>query len=162
MLKTVSTLGGNTVGSLATYAQYASAVSQSNGGATVANVVTFDTVVSNANISLVSGSRITFAATGVYALAYDLVFTNSSGANSPVNTWLTQNGAIIPNSGQSVYFLGGAGAIQSIGGYWIINATANDYIQLYWNAAATISMLGQASQINPTRPADPAASITIW
>ena len=160
---TWSTVAGST-GSPAYYGLFISTANQTNGGSTTANLVALDaSPVLNNGISVISGSQITFANAGKYAIVAELAITNSTGSNPTLYTWMAQNGANLANTAQDQQFLGGAGNTQMTTCTWIINANAGDYVQIYWSCSATTtSLIYQAAGTSPTKPASPSVIVSTY
>lgn len=160
---TWTTISNSGIGSPGYYGLLISSSNQANGGSTTANVVTLDSALLANGISIVSSSRITFANAGQYELTSELFFTNSSGSNVVVSVWLAQNGTNIANSSQAIQYQGGAGAIQQSICSWLVNASAGDYVQIYWSCSATtVSMITSGAATSPTRPVSPSAIVNVF
>jgi hypothetical protein len=159
-----STIASATTGSPAYYGLFISTVNQTNGGTATANLVALDnTPVLYNGISVVSGSQITFANAGQYAIIAELAITNSTGSNPTFFTWLSQNGTNIANTTQDQQFLGGASNTQMTTCTWIVNANAGDYVQIYWSCSATTtSLIYQGAGASPTKPASPSVIVSTY
>ena len=159
-----STIASATTGSPAYYGLFISSSNQANGGSTTANVVALDaTPVLNNGISVVSGNQITFANAGQYSIIAELAITNSAGSNPTLTAWVTQNGSNIASSSQNFQFTGGANNVQMTSCTWIINASAGDYVQLYWSCSVTTtSLIAQTAAASPTRPASPSVIVSTY
>lgn len=142
------------------YGTFVSTANQTNGGATTANAVTFDTTVLANGISISSSSQITFANAGQYLIAFELAVNNSVGSNPNISTWLALNGTNIANTTSNMTIQGGANNPQLLEQQWIVNVTAGQYIQIYWSSSATTtSLIYTAAGTGPTRPASPSAIV---
>ena len=144
------------------YGTFVSTTNQTNGGATTANAVSFDTPGLYNGVSITSGNQITFANAGTYLIEYELAFASSTGANPSIFTWLSQQGTNIANSTCDFVLLGGASQAQIINQQWIVSVTAGQYIQVYWSSSNTnVSLVYQAASSSPTKPASPSAIINV-
>ena len=144
------------------YGMFVSTASQTNGGATVANLTSFDTQITTVNgVSNASGV-ITFSIAGVYQVVCELFYTSTTGANPTISQWLSQNGSNIANSTQDFQLLGGANTVQASVCVWHVSVAASDVLRVYWHSSNTnVSLAYQTAASNPTRPASPSASIII-
>lgn len=146
------------------YGSYESTVSQSSGGTTSANLVTFNTTTSSSSTSLVSSSQITYATAGTYAIDFNGMFSFTGGAsNYNITVWYAKNGTAVTNSAYT-FTTTSAQASQVMGHITdIITVAANDYIQFYWWAGASgIALTATAAGTNPTRPASSSATLNTW
>jgi hypothetical protein len=98
----------------------------------------------NNGVSVVSGSRVTFANAGVYSLTYSIQFTNSDTQIHDVNVWLRKNNAgsagDIPDTDSKFSIIARHGGINGnvIGTVnFVIPVAANDYIELIWATTNT-------------------------
>lgn len=144
------------------YGMFVSTVSQANGGATTANLVTLNTqIITAVGLSNAAGV-ITFTTAGVYQVIVELFFTSTTGANPTISQWISQNGTNIANSTQDFQLLGGANTTQASTCVWHVNAAASDTLRFYWCSSNTnVSLAAQAAGANPTRPASPSAIVAI-
>ena len=144
------------------YGTMVSTANQTNGGATTANAVSFDTYGPYNGVSITSGNQITFANAGTYLVEYELAFQSSTGANPTIYSWLSQNGTNIANSSCDFVLQGGASQPQVISQQFIVTVTAGQYIQVYWASSNTnVSLVYQAASSSPTKPASPSAVINV-
>ena len=120
-------------------------------------------------ISMVSGSRLTFARTGVYSITYSAQFTNTDSQIHDINVWLRKNdsGASgdVPASDSKFSIISKHGNINGnvIGCVnYVLKLAANDYLELIWsttNVAAKIESL-PASESGPAHPSIPGIILT--
>ena len=144
------------------YGTMVSTANQTNGGATTANAVSFDTYGPYNGVSITSGNQITFANAGTYLVEYELAFQSSTGANPTIYSWLSQNGTNIANSSCDFTLQGGSNQPQVISQQFIVTVTAGQYIQVYWASSNTnVSLVYQAASSSPTKPASPSAVINV-
>ena len=93
--------------------------------------VTFDTTGLAAGVSVVSNTRITFAAAGVYEIASRLQFANSDSADYLADVWFRLDGADIPYSTTEISVprsTDGGKASHNITG--ILQVTAGQYLEV--------------------------------
>lgn len=94
-------------------------------------VVTFDTTGLAVGVSVVSNTRITFAAAGVYEIASRLQFANSDSADYLADVWFRLDGADIPYSATEISVprsTDGGKASHNITG--ILQVTAGQYLEV--------------------------------
>ena len=138
--------------------------SQTNAGATSANLVTINTTGVSKGVSVVAGSKVTFANAGDYLINFLGQFTFTGGASDyHVTVWLAKNGTIIPQSAYTFTTTSAQGA-QCLGNVeQILALNAGDYIQFYWQAAATgMALTPTVAGTSPTRPASPSVNLNIF
>lgn len=144
-------------GSIGSYGCFSSSVNQANGGATVANVATFNTTVIANGVSITSGSRITFANAGTYVVQFDAQFQNAGGGGAGlVDYWFRKNGADVANTDQENTIASAGGSFLLVDAEYEFTVNAGDYVEIMWCCPVTqVSMAAQGTQANPTRPASP-------
>lgn len=117
-------------------------------------------------VSITSGTRLTFAHTGVYNIQYSLQFTNADTGNSNnnVDVWIRKNGVDVPDT-NSVYALpnsaGGVDGKLIAAVNYMLSLTAGDYIEFVW-ATTDIDIYLETipAGSTPTVPESPCAIIT--
>jgi hypothetical protein len=130
--------------------------------ADTATVVELDTTGSAVGVSVVSSTRITFAAAGVYEISSRLQFENSANTDYPATVWFRLDGADIPYSASEIVIpkssYGGA-ACHTITG--ILQVTAGQYLEIAVAVgSATVSLQYSAPSTTPyIRPDIPSAII---
>ena len=120
-------------------------------------------------ISIASGSRITFARSGVYTITYSVQFVNTASQIHDINIWLRKNDS--GTSGDVEASASRFSIINSHGGIdghvigcvnYMLKLTANDYLELMWsttNVNASIQSL-PASESGPAHPSIPGIILT--
>lgn len=118
-------------------------------------------------ISVVNGTKITFANTGVYTLSFSLQVINPDNAVHSFDCWLKYNGNNYPNSttrfdmqprkssGQPAYLVANfelTGVAQNSG----------DFVEIYWHANSTQLALAEfPAQTSPAIPETPSVIINV-
>jgi len=118
-------------------------------------------------VSIVDGTKITFANSGVYNLSFSLQVINPDNAVHSFDCWIKYNGNNFPNSttrfdmpprknsGLPSYLVANfelTGAAQSVG----------DYVEVYWNANSTqLSLAEFPAQLTPIIPETPSVVVNI-
>jgi len=146
------------------YGSFYDTTTQSNAGATSANLVTLNSTFSSKGVSVGSQGKVTFTNAGAYLINFLGQFAFTGGASDyHVTVWISKNGTIMPESAYTFTTTSAQGA-QTLGNVeQIITANAGDYIQFYWQAAATgMALTPTAAGTNPTRPASPSVNLNIY
>jgi len=146
------------------YGSFEDTTTQTNAGATSANLITMNSTSNSKGISMVDGSRVTFANAGTYHFNILGQFFFSGGAsNYNITLWYTKNGQAVDNV-SFTYTTTSAQGAQVLGNIEdIITVNAGDYIQFYWWAQATGMTLAPTSAgSNPTRPASPSVNLNVF
>lgn len=140
--------------------------------ATLANTAYLVTLNSadaaNNGVSVVSGSRVTFAHAGVYSLTFSVQFSNSDNQIHDANVWLRKNDSgssgdvadsdskfTIPNShgGVNGYVIGTVN--------FVLSLSAGDFIEMVWAANHVgISLETTPAGTNPVSPRIPSVIFT--
>jgi hypothetical protein len=120
-------------------------------------------------ISIASGSRITFARSGVFSITYSVQLVNTNTSIHEVDIWLRKNGG--GSAGNVTASSSKFSVISSHGGIdgcvigcvnYVLKLAADDYLELIWstaNVAASIQSIPlQAS--GPAHPASPGIIVT--
>ena len=146
----------------ANYGMFQHNATLTNGGATSANLFLLDTVDFANGVSVVDGSKVTIATSGVYNLQFSAQFSRAGGAGfSTVEIWLAKNGANVADTTGQVNVPQSGGKNIAAWNY-LIQANSGDYFQLYWASTdTTLEVLYSAAGTNPTRPVTPAIIVTV-
>lgn len=129
--------------------------------AAVANTgypVEFEITYLGSGVSVVSDTRITATAAGIYNFQVTLNTEHTNASTATVWTWINKNGTDVPYGGQ-VTSVKGAGA-HAI--YWnfSIDLTAGQYIELYWATDDTSLTLDTQPAASP-HPGIPSAIVAV-
>jgi hypothetical protein len=122
----------------------------------------------NNGVSIVSGSRVTFAYAGVYSLTYSIQFTNSDTQIHDANVWLRKNNSgstgDVPDTDSKFSIIAKHGGINGnvIGTVnFVLSLAANDYIELIWATTSTqVTLETIAAGTSPTSPRIPSVVFT--
>jgi len=145
------------------YGSFYDTTTQTNGGATTANLVTINTTDVASGISVVAGSKVTFANAGSYGLQFTGQFiTTGGGSNYAVTVWYAVNGT--PATGSAFTYTTSGVNGQILGVCQDTNIfNAGDYIQFYWWSQNTyMQLVSTAAGSNPTRPLAPSIKLNTW
>jgi len=153
------------VGSPGYWGSFYDTTATQTGSTTVGTAVLLGQTDPNSNgVSIASGSRITFANTGVYNIQYSLQFINTNSTIYDVQVWLRKNGTDVADT-NTVYAITGShggidGATVAAINY-VLNVTAGDYFQLMWLPANTsVNLKTIAASTTPAYPETPCAIVT--
>jgi hypothetical protein len=150
-------------GVVANYGRFFDTTTQTNvAGASGSNVITIDSVSTAQGVSIVSGSRVTFASTGTYLInLLGQFITTGSGSDYKVDVWSALNGANVSQS-KFEFTTAGVGGQVLANVQFVVNVTAGDYYQFYWNSAnTTMQLQPMAAGTSPTTPAAPSVDLIV-
>jgi hypothetical protein len=144
------------------YGMFQDNQTQTNGGATTANVMLIRVTDFASGISIASNSRITMSRTGVYNIQFSSQFSRAGGAGfSTVEVWLSKNGSNVPETNTQLNVPQSGGKAVAAWNF-LVQATAGDYYELYWSSTDTsVEMWYAAAGTNPTRPETPSIILTV-
>lgn len=125
--------------------------------ANTANAMTFNTTDYSSNVSMVSGSRITVAYSGLYNLQFSTQFQNNDSAPQDVSIWLKINGVDVASSAGLLGFPARKSAgdpYHDIKGWnFFVRLTAGQYVEIWWSTPhAAVTIQAYAAGTSPTRP----------
>jgi G:T-mismatch repair DNA endonuclease (very short patch repair protein) len=110
-------------------------------------------------VSIVAGSRITFAHAGVYNIQFSAQLESTSAGDNTVNIWFKKNGSNVARSNTLINVAKQAGDKVVAAWNYVDTANANDYIEIVWQAADThMRLLADAATGNI--PATPSVIVT--
>ena len=120
-------------------------------------------------ISIASGSRITFARSGVFSITYSVQFVNTDNSIHDINIWLRKNDSGStgdgPASDSTFSVISRHGGVDGhvIGCVnYVLKLAADDYLELIWattNVEASIQSL-PSSPSGPVHPSVPGVIVT--
>ncbi len=152
-------------GDLGAYGSFVSLTNQPIASATTAYAVALETTAESRGISIVDGSKITFAEAGTFAVSFSLQLHNSNNNIQTARVWLRKNGADLANS-NSIFDIsgqhGGADGALIAATTIVVTVAAGDNLQLYWSASSTEVFLQYLSAgTSPSRPVTPSAIVAV-
>ena len=144
------------------YVQFSSTQTQS-GSADTAYSMTFDTTDFSQGISLVSGSRITIANTGIYNIQFSSQLHTTVNQAVDFSIWFAMTGSDIANSNTDFSIektSGGGYAVAALN--FLTQITSGSYVELKYSKTTLQGQLqAKPIQSTPTRPATPSTIITV-
>lgn len=123
----------------------------------------------NSGVSVVSGSQVTFASSGIYSITFSVQFANSSSTVHIADMWLRKNGITSAfdvadsNSRFSIISKHGSNNGHIIGCVnFVMSMNASDYVVLAWSAENTAVFIETtpAATGTPTTPRAPGVILT--
>jgi hypothetical protein len=144
------------------YGQFSSTTTQS-GSANTAYSATFNTTDFSQGVSLVAGSRITVANTGLYNIQFSAQLHTTSNEAVDFSIWFAMTGSNIANSNTdfSIEKINGGG-FQVAALNFLTRIASGSYIELKYSKTTTNGQLqAKGVQAAPTRPATPSVILTV-
>jgi hypothetical protein len=145
------------------YGQFSDTTTQS-GSANTAYAKRLNTTDFAHEVSVVSGSRITVANTGIYNLQFSSQLENTANSNITFDIWLAYTGSNVVNSNTQIDVTKVTGLLGKQVAAWnfMLPIQANDYVELMWSCNSSTGQLHASGvQSNPTRPAIPSVIATL-
>ena len=143
------------------YGSFYHTVTLTNPIANAVNAVNFNTTAEAVGVSIVGGSRITVANSGVYNLQFSLDVEKTDSGSDSVDIWLAKNQINEPWSNTRMWLVGNA-AKQVAAWNFVITLAAGDFLQIYWSSADTdVRIFAEGVSTGPVRPEIPAAIATL-
>jgi hypothetical protein len=146
-------LAGGAGGS--TEASYLSAYNSSSisPSANVSASVPLPNVEFSQNISIVSGSRITFDRAGVYDIQFSAQAVKSSGTNVTTLIWIKKNGVDVDWTNTEYIIAGNANDEIVLAWNWYVEAQSNDYYEIAYVAdTSTLTWQAKTGVTGPDIP----------
>jgi hypothetical protein len=115
------------------YGEFINTASQPLGAVNVAQPMTFNSTGIANNFSVVSGSRITAAAAGVYNLQFSAQLLVTTGGGGAAEIWLRKNGVNVPNS-NTKFAVKNTNEAEFAALNYLVQLNAGQYVELMWSA----------------------------
>lgn len=143
------------------YGTWYDTTTQTNSGATYANVMTFNTPDLIDGVTMANNSEITFNQDGVYNIQFSAQVDKTDGGDDEIEVWIAKNGIPVAES-STVLELSGNNVEHVAAWNWYVDVDKGDYVQLYWHSNDTqMRLLARGTQSNPLRPAVPSIILTV-
>lgn len=177
------TIGGalsNAGGALGYYGAFSDYNDQLLVSAGAAKLMTFGTTDEANGVSVVSGSRITFANPGTYSFIWSGQFENANVADQDAQIWLRKNGVNVVGTTGVISVPakhGGTNGHTLAGWNFVFTVVAGDYVELVWTAdttdvsiqtlpaagvyPSTASLIATVTQVMYAQVGQNAASVTV-
>ena len=128
---------------------------QVNPSASSGNDFTYNTTADSRGISVVSGSMIQVAHSGVYNIQFSAQLEKQSANKDDVDIWLSKNGVGVPWSATTIVVEGSSDR-QVAAWNFFLSMDANEHAELYWHSddedVAVIAASGHAVAAVPDIP----------
>lgn len=141
------------------YGRFEKTVDQSPTVINTAEVIPINNTIEANGVTITSGSRITFANSGVYSIAVNFQITSGSSSQKNLWLWYRRNGVDVAGS-SIINTTVTNGASQTVSRTNFFNINANDYIELYM-AADSVNITLDASPATAFAPSSPAVRINV-
>ena len=131
-----------------------------------ASVVKFNFMNFANNIAITNNTsglptRITVNNEGLYNVKYTLQFIKTDAANDEVSVWIRRNSSAYPNT-NNTYTIIGLGIKNTVSNSFFVQLGNDDYVEIYYSLKnINTSLAGANPQSSPSRPATPAATVSM-
>jgi hypothetical protein len=154
------------------YNQLISNTDQAAGSLGTAYAITYDTTDFPDGITITSGSRITFADTGVYNITYSIQFENDNNSTETVDIWLRYKGTDIAGTNSRFSLpprksLGVPSTLIAVTPIMVDVEADGDYVEIMWHPsdlAVTIehyNAVAASPGVTPAIPATPSVIVGV-
>jgi len=125
------------------YGAFCSTGSQTNLTPNVSRSMVLETTEHSVGVSIVSGSRITVANSGVYNLQFSAQIEKTSNGTDTIYVCFKKNGSNISRSNTGIDITKQAGSSGKVVAAWnyIDTLIANDYLEIIWQSADVTMIL---------------------
>lgn len=159
-------IGDGSTGILGYWGGFYDTTTQSVTSTTQAYVITLNgSDPNNDGVSIVSGSRITFAQLGVYNVCTSIQFQNTDTQIHDATVWFRRNGVDVTNSASYVSVPNSHGGTPGNLIFYVDlpqKLSTNDYMEIVWSATSTqVTLSNIAAASSPTRPSSPSVLVTV-
>jgi hypothetical protein len=151
------------IDSIGYWGSFFSTVTQTNAGATSANLMTVNNSdPSNNQVQIgATSSQIKVLNAGVYNIQFSAQFDKTDGGADDVDVWFLKNGVNLADSNSTITINNNNGRHIAAWNY-MLTLVANDYIEIAWSSLdIDMRILYQVAGTGPTRPAIPSVIITV-
>lgn len=129
--------------------------------ATSGNAFTYDTTVDSRGISVVSGSMIQVAQSGVYNIQFSVQLEKNSANKEDVDIWFRKNNVDVPWSATTIV-VEGSSEKQVAAWNIFMSMDTNEYAQIIWHTADTdAKAVAVSGQTNPPHADIPSIILTV-
>jgi hypothetical protein len=134
---------------------------QTNLSAASGNVFAYNTVVDARGVSVVSGTMIQVANSGVYNIQFSAQLEKTSANKDDVDIWLAKNGVGVPWSATTIVVEGSSDR-QVAAWNFFLSMDSNEYAQLYWHSNdLNVFALAASGHAAPAHPDIPSIILTV-
>ena len=134
---------------------------QTNLSAASGNAFNYNTVADSRGITVVSGSMIQVANSGVYNIQFSAQLEKSSANKEDVDIWLAKNNVGVPWSATTIVVEGSSDR-QVAAWNFFLSMDTNEYAQLYWHSDdLNVVALAASGHTVPAHPDIPSIILTV-
>lgn len=143
------------------YGSFYSNQNQTNASGTAVNNMTFNMTAEANGVSVVSGSLVQVANSGVYNVQFSAQIQKTNASSEDIQIWLAKNSVNVPDSNTSLTIQGSNNRIVAAWN-WVLTLDRNEHVNLRWHSTDTTMYLLASGAANlPTRPAIPSVILTV-
>jgi hypothetical protein len=143
------------------YGVFCDTTTQTASLTTAAYAMKFNTTEIADGVSIVSGSRITVANTGIYNVQFSAQLDKASGSPADIDIWINYTGSNVARSNTRLT-VNGSNAKHVPAWNYVLPIVASDYIELMWRTSnVDLQIVNLPSASNPTRPEIPSIILTV-
>jgi hypothetical protein len=125
------------------------------------NKMTFDHTDVAQGVSIVSGSRITFANAGTYNVAFSAQLDKTDSGQDTVDIWLSNAAGPMSWTNTKIDNNNNNGKVVAAWNFFV-TVSAGEYIELNWYSAdSAMRVYAQSSDVSPARPEIPSVILTV-
>jgi hypothetical protein len=151
-------------GTVAYFGNFFSTETQTNASVSAANTFTLNSTVDSNGVSIVDGTKVTFAAgsDGTYDLQFSAQFDKTDSGTDEVDVWVSKNGTDLEWSNTTLSLVGNNAKVVAAWNFQLNDVTGGDYFELHWwSPDSAMRVLAIAAGSSPTRPAVPSLILTV-
>jgi len=125
------------------YGSFFDTTTQTAAAANTAYAMTLNNTAESNQISVISGSRITFKNRGTYNVQFSVQVDQSTVLNHFIFIWLRKNGTDVPNSAGKVSIRGQQSELVPAWNF-VVSVLGGDYVQIMWAVSDTsVSLIAE-------------------
>jgi len=125
------------------------------------NAFQYDTTADSRGISVVSGTMLQVANSGVYDIQFSAQLEKASANKEDVDIWLRKNGVDVPWSATTIVVEGSSDR-QVAAWNFFLSMDTNEYAELYWHTADTdVKAVAVSGAMTPPHPDIPSIILTM-
>lgn len=143
------------------YGSWYDTTTQTNLGATYANIMTFNSADILDGVTMTNNSEITFNQDGVYNIQFSAQIDKTDSGADEIEIWIAKNGQNIPYTSTTIELVGNNAELVAAWNFFV-DVVKGDYVQILWHSSdADMRILSRGSQTNPQRPEIPSIILTV-
>ena len=123
--------------------------------------VEYDTTLLYNNISIASGTQITFLATGVYNIQLSARPEMASGSNDVIAFWLRLNGVDVSNSARTFHLAATTDVDTRTVIFPLVSVQDTDYVEIMWTQNGNIDLTPDVENLVIPYPAAPSVVLNV-